>query len=620
MATSKAVVNTVNDVTVCSICFENFKIPRYLPCKHSFCHDCISSYIVSQCKSTEPRLGFHCPLCRVYIPCEGIPEKPEEWAELFPINEILQKIVNQPNRKLCEACLRDGDEEEALDFCLSCIEYLCKLCAKYHKKNLATRDHIIITVDEMKSKQVVPNANVLNRCPKHQHEKIQMYCHDHDQPCCGLCVGTAHRKCEKVETIENAVHFLRKSGQMDSLLNKVITFRKQMLSAKYEEEKNISEIESKVEEDVAKTEKLVKHIEDLKTQYVNELFSNLKKGKDKLQREIEKIEDGVLCVDNCKAKLEMAKETENNVEAIVKFVTAKKHFQEAKNLKLRQLHVTISADIKTPNWIELTELKAIANVKLAESSSFFDFDVRTLEFSKAKEIAIEYGRVYCGLFLSDGKVLIITYDANGACMLYDQNWECTPLISGLHNPYSAFQCEGEIFITQIDAKTIDVFSSANFLKLRSFQLNNHVYGITIWNENVYAACGNQILKLDKIGTTLKTYDLEGTYNIHITATTHGIIVYSDYISKVVTAMTDEGRPVWKYESDYLKHPRDLGVDSYDNIYIADTFSNSIHVLTESGEVIRVLKNFPSPYFFKIHEERRIACMCSEVNKICIYQF
>lgn len=276
--------------------------------------------------------------------------------------------------------------------------------------------------------------------------------------------------------------------------------------------------------------------------------------------------------------------------------------------------------MKTPSWIEFTDLKAIANVKLAESSSFFDFDVRSVEFSKTKEISIENGRVYCGLFLSDGKVLITTYSANGACMLFDQNLECTSLIRGLHNPYSAFQCDGEIFVTQIDAKTIDVFSSATFLKLRSFPLNKPVYGITIWNENVYVACKNQILKLDKMGKTLKIYDLEGMCNLHITATTHGIIVFSDYLSKVVTAMTDEGCLVWKYESEHLKHPRDLSIDLCDNIYIADTFSNSIHVLTESGEVIRVLENFPSPYFFKIHEEKRIACMCSNMEKICIYQF
>lgn len=49
----------------------------------------LSSYIVSQCKSTEPRLGFRCPLCRVYTLSDGEPDKPEKWTKRFPINDII---------------------------------------------------------------------------------------------------------------------------------------------------------------------------------------------------------------------------------------------------------------------------------------------------------------------------------------------------------------------------------------------------------------------------------------------------------------------------------------------------------------------------------------------------
>lgn len=78
MASPTLKTTTVNDDRVCSICIEKFKSPRYLPCNHSFCTICLSSYIASQCKFTEPRLGFHCPLCRVYTPSDGESDKPEE--------------------------------------------------------------------------------------------------------------------------------------------------------------------------------------------------------------------------------------------------------------------------------------------------------------------------------------------------------------------------------------------------------------------------------------------------------------------------------------------------------------------------------------------------------------
>lgn len=51
---------------------------------------------------------------------------------------------------------------------------------------------------------------------------------------------------------------------MDFIFNKVDIFRKKMFNVKYEEEKNIFDIECKVDEEVVEVEKLVKYVEDLK--------------------------------------------------------------------------------------------------------------------------------------------------------------------------------------------------------------------------------------------------------------------------------------------------------------------------------------------------------------------
>lgn len=122
------------DGAICSICFEKFKTPRYLPCKHSLCHECLSSYIVimSQCNSKESRLKFHCPLCRDYIPNTCYSNTPEEWARCFPLNHILEKYVCSSGETFCEACLRESEEENATYICFNCNEKLCVVCTKSH--------------------------------------------------------------------------------------------------------------------------------------------------------------------------------------------------------------------------------------------------------------------------------------------------------------------------------------------------------------------------------------------------------------------------------------------------------------------------------------------------------
>ena len=156
MATQQAEAVMVNDITVCSICFEKFKIPRYLPCEHSFCHDCLCSYIVSQCKSTEPRLGFHCPLCRQYILSDQDVEKPENWAGHFPLNDILQKIVAQPGEKSCEPCLRSNESTTPTNYCWSCKEYFCEMCTKYHLKFLELNEHKITKITDLETRPIIP--------------------------------------------------------------------------------------------------------------------------------------------------------------------------------------------------------------------------------------------------------------------------------------------------------------------------------------------------------------------------------------------------------------------------------------------------------------------------------
>lgn len=191
-------------------------------------------------------------------------------------------------------------------------------------------------------------------------------------------MGTEHRKCEKVDTIENAAHTLTESGKMDCMLCEVNAFRKNLLKVKTEEINNISKIENRVDSKVAKIEKealtLVQHIEQLKKEHINEMLLTQKKCREKLEREIEKIQDCIFCVDKCKEELEKAQGTENNVDVVMKWFTAKEKFHKIKQNDFKLIHLTLSTE-KEPSWIKiLTEMKKIANVKLCVITCNFQFE------------------------------------------------------------------------------------------------------------------------------------------------------------------------------------------------------------------------------------------------------
>ncbi|WAR17635.1 TRIM3-like protein, partial [Mya arenaria] len=55
----------VEEIITCSICMEIFNSPRVLPCQHTFCEHCLSSFIKNEVESKKSNKKIvSCPLCR----------------------------------------------------------------------------------------------------------------------------------------------------------------------------------------------------------------------------------------------------------------------------------------------------------------------------------------------------------------------------------------------------------------------------------------------------------------------------------------------------------------------------------------------------------------------------
>ncbi|XP_078329295.1 uncharacterized protein LOC144624031 [Crassostrea virginica] len=632
MATKQA---EVNDITVCSICFEKFKTPRYLPCKHSFCHDCLCSYIVSQCKSTEPRLGFHCPLCRQYTLCDGDVKKPGNWAEYFPLNNVLEKMVSQSDNKQCEPCLRENEEEAATSYCLSCREYLCVLCTKSHRKFLAIKDHKIVNLCEMESVQVFPTLEEANRCPIHCNEEIQLYCADHEQLCCGLCGATTHKKCENISMVNKAAQDLMERGDIDSLIDATNTLKEKLFCVKTEKEINKEEIQNtedntrlKFEEEFRST---IQHLEKLKDEYLDKMASTSKKGKEKLQKEIDSLEDSAICLNSCIQSLQIAKNTCNEKERMVKFITAKKTFAKLKEIQFKYtIKVKVERDI-TPLWNEICNLHDIATVDLNVVPRLVDSNVKNFELTVYKRIKIEKGNITSCLVLSGGDFLLVN-ESEGLCMVYDEQWNSCHTMKCASKPHDVTQSEEGILVTNPEIKQIEVFSSVNSQKIRKFQQLRNIPGsyvvqrITSFEGNLFVSCPNTILKIDNKGDITEFYKSMDTffYFSDIVATKSGLILWTENCiligSGKVIAMTSKGNKAWEYGNSSLKFPRGLDVDSFDHIYVADRDNNSVHVLSNVGSLIRIIENIPKPLFFKLNEARGTVCVGSGENEMIIYKY
>lgn len=85
-----------DEFLTCTICYDVYTIPKSLPCLHTFCLKCLSSYIVAEEEQfgVKRKEAFPCPLCRELIkaPCSSKPL--ELWASDFKTNFYIESLMS----------------------------------------------------------------------------------------------------------------------------------------------------------------------------------------------------------------------------------------------------------------------------------------------------------------------------------------------------------------------------------------------------------------------------------------------------------------------------------------------------------------------------------------------
>ena len=101
---------------------------------------------------------------------------------------------------MCRICKRKGKHCEAEKYCEECGDYFCLTCVKVHDDLPSLTEHTILSKKQFpkeptkrdfgrKSRPDAPTE----RCDRHSHHFIDMYCQNHDEVGCGTCMAVSHR-------------------------------------------------------------------------------------------------------------------------------------------------------------------------------------------------------------------------------------------------------------------------------------------------------------------------------------------------------------------------------------------------------------------------------------------
>lgn len=224
----------------CPICTEEFRNPKCLPCLHTFCETCLQQHIESTVKTNDrTNPSIICPVCRMLGPVPADPTTPiDKWATTIPFNHLIFSLMAKmkSNEKKegynCDPCIRIGDNSVATNWCQECNDMLCRACLKNFHNRLKNSDlHPVLDISEA---NIVPQSqfvvsNVEEPCTKHKGKYYEVYCLDHSQMCCVLCLAINHRECRNISTIDEVVDQFT-TGKQEVDIIKDLTFLSSELS------------------------------------------------------------------------------------------------------------------------------------------------------------------------------------------------------------------------------------------------------------------------------------------------------------------------------------------------------------------------------------------------------
>ena len=161
--TIKDALKKLDEQLECSICFDNFKKPKLLPCFHVFCASpCLEKLVAKDGHSLT------CPTCRHIVPLskKGVDGLQSDFHIdcLFEIRDAFNKAA-EPTETQCGSC----EDDKATGYCRDCRDFLCNQCQAAHKRVKLSKNHQLLPLKELEieATSLASNKRDFPRCQKH---------------------------------------------------------------------------------------------------------------------------------------------------------------------------------------------------------------------------------------------------------------------------------------------------------------------------------------------------------------------------------------------------------------------------------------------------------------------
>ncbi|KAL3888676.1 hypothetical protein ACJMK2_001040 [Sinanodonta woodiana] len=601
-----------DDGPACPICLGQFNIPRQLPCTHSFCQSCLQSYISTKVDNKSTLKQIECPLCK-QAACPSRNDQPtSQWASLFPANTILQSILPKTlnDNRICDACNTEGVSVLAKGFCTVCEEALCEECLNFHRKQKVSKNHTVITMDELLSnpQNVLKFADTFN-CSEHG-EGIKFYCSDHKVACCGTCSFLRHKTFAKVVDLKEDILNVLKQCNVAKVIEDLKNVESHLKKFYEMTESNINTLESQVN---ALTDKIAEvrrkinaALDDLETRVKEEAKCLCKEETVIKEEESHHCLSLMHAVKNSYVILETFLLTEKMTSQLSFYYTQiRGKFDNTDTVKFQLEFAPLVKSILSQS---LGDIGNLVTIKCANSFPLLGLQkpTKVCQVEKADVIKVKVPDgnkpYYTGITILSGNRVMLADFNNSKYILLSSTYHFISSFTLSHKPWNISVMDNEeVAVSLLDQNKVQIMSirDDHITPIRTITAKHVCCGIAYAGQNtvvISGMCGSNkyywgLLSMNVDKKSFHQFDCAGSYFNHVALDKDKTRVYVTLPgSNSLLCFDIDGNRQFTYSPDNLRWPSGVSVDWDDNIYVLGYHSRNIHQLSPDGSVIQVIQD------------------------------
>ncbi|CAG2206646.1 unnamed protein product [Mytilus edulis] len=502
----------------------------------------------------------------------------------------------------CGVCEAQDVVKAAAFWCPECNEGICTSCEKHHRASRGTRKHEITSMDDYK--QIPPIIASINQYCSEHDKKYQLYCSQHEQLCCPLCITTNHKKCdlkcdllaidEVVKTARNSALFEimeQNLKEMKNNIDRIVEDRRQNLEIIKQQrqgfQKDIKEMRAKINI----------HLDKLEQEIQQDLQAAEQKVMSQINRFVQKVSDHEKTIDELQNNIAPTKRFATDLQTFFggKIFEAKIQEEEKfmtsliEDSGLQQIHLQYKLDNKMSDILSMTKIGEISvTTKPSTISMTTDREkqaqkriptisktINDINLTLLKQFEISKGENGIGItgctIMPSGKIIFVD-QSNDRLVIHNDNGIFFCAIPVSHRPLDV-TCidENTVAVTHnAEPYYIEIINIVNRKTVRQIKTSNQCYGIT--NEKgrlLYYERGRGIQTQDvNSGSTVTTVVKvdEGVWNY--VATSNDRIYHTINNTNSVTCYTVTGQKVWEYKDvSFVDSVHGVTVDNDSNVFV-----------------------------------------------------